>query len=51
MVDNNTDCLECRLISGFGLLGVGAYLYYQAKHRKKWENYTMRVLSAGKTNV
>lgn len=48
MTDNSNDCLECRLISGFGLIGVSAYIYYQAKHRKKWEVYTMKTLSAGK---
>lgn len=27
------DCLPCRLISGFGVIGMGAYIYSQAKHR------------------
>lgn len=48
MTEDSKDCLECRLISGFGLIGVSAYIYYQAKHRKKWENYTMKTISAGK---
>ncbi|XP_037806413.1 uncharacterized protein LOC119600324 [Lucilia sericata] len=47
MSDNSKDCLECRLISGFGLIGVSAYIYYQARHRKRWENYTMNIISAG----
>lgn len=47
MSEKINDCLECRLISGFGLLGISIYIYYQAKHRKKWENYSMKTISAG----
>lgn len=27
------DCMPCRLVSGFGVIGMGAYIYSQAKHR------------------
>jgi len=27
------DCLSCRLLSGFGVIGIGGYIYSQAKHR------------------
>lgn len=27
------DCLPCRLISGCGVIGMGAYVYSQGKHR------------------
>lgn len=42
------DCLSCRLISGFGIIGIGAYIYYQARHRKSLEKYTMNAISGGK---
>uniref|UniRef100_A0A1A9ZY40 Distal membrane-arm assembly complex protein 1-like domain-containing protein n=1 Tax=Glossina pallidipes TaxID=7398 RepID=A0A1A9ZY40_GLOPL len=41
------DCLECRLISGIGSIGVGLYLYYQSLQRKRLERYTMKTISAG----
>jgi len=47
-VSNEVDCLACRLISGIGLLGIGAYLLAQSKKRPKpLENYTMKSLAAG----
>ncbi|XP_034665965.1 uncharacterized protein LOC117899794 [Drosophila subobscura] len=48
--DNNSsevDCLGCRLVSGFGLIGIGFFLLAQAKRRSKpLENYTMKGLAA-----
>jgi len=29
----HNDCLPCRLASGFGVIGIGGYVYSQAKHR------------------
>ncbi|XP_037041259.1 uncharacterized protein LOC119077983 [Bradysia coprophila] len=29
----HNDCLPCRLVSGFGIIGIGGYIYSQAKHR------------------
>ncbi|XP_017119295.1 uncharacterized protein LOC108140807 [Drosophila elegans] len=46
-VSNEVDCVACRLISGIGLLGIGAYILAQAKKRPKpLENYTMKSLAA-----
>ncbi|XP_037732292.1 uncharacterized protein LOC119563119 [Drosophila subpulchrella] len=46
-VSNEVDCLACRLVSGIGLLGIGAYLLAQSKKRPKpLENYTMKSLAA-----
>lgn len=33
MTKRYEDCLPCRLVSGFGVIGMGAYIYSQAKHR------------------
>ncbi|XP_017481880.1 PREDICTED: uncharacterized protein LOC108370938 [Rhagoletis zephyria] len=46
-VDNTKDCLACRLISGFGLIAMGAYILSQSKNRRKIEMNTMRLLSGG----
>jgi len=47
-VSNEVDCLACRLISGIGLLGIGAYLLAQSKKRPKpLANYTIKGLAAG----
>ncbi|XP_022215952.2 uncharacterized protein LOC111069984 [Drosophila obscura] len=44
---SEVDCLGCRLVSGFGLIGIGVYLLAQAKRRSKpLENYTMKGLAA-----
>ncbi|XP_018785247.1 PREDICTED: uncharacterized protein LOC108966679 [Bactrocera latifrons] len=43
--DNQKDCLACRLISGFGLIAMGAYIFSQSKNRKKIEMNTMRLIS------
>ncbi|XP_011193447.1 uncharacterized protein LOC105219173 [Zeugodacus cucurbitae] len=43
--DNTKDCLACRLISGFGLIAMGAYIFSQSKNRKRLEMNTMRLIS------
>eukprot|EP00099_Drosophila_melanogaster_P028543 NP_732261.1 uncharacterized protein Dmel_CG31360 [Drosophila melanogaster] len=47
-VSNEVDCLACRLVSGLGLLGIGAFLLAQSKKRqaKPLENFTMKGLAA-----
>ncbi|KAJ6635142.1 hypothetical protein Bhyg_13725 [Pseudolycoriella hygida] len=30
---HSEDCLPCRLVSGSGVVGIGGYIYSQAKHR------------------
>ncbi|XP_017103783.1 uncharacterized protein [Drosophila bipectinata] len=46
-VSQEVDCLGCRLVSGFGLVGIGAYLLAQSKKRPKlYEQYTMKSLAA-----
>lgn len=46
-VSEELNCLACRLYSGFGLLGIGAYLLVQSKKRPKpLESYTMMSLAA-----
>ncbi|XP_037945459.1 uncharacterized protein LOC119677944 isoform X2 [Teleopsis dalmanni] len=42
------DCLPCRLVSGFGIIGIGTYLYTQANKRKGFHKNIMVVISAGK---
>ncbi|KAH8369479.1 hypothetical protein KR009_012093 [Drosophila setifemur] len=45
-VSQEVDCLGCRLVSGIGLLGIGAFLLAQSKKRPKpLENYTMKSLA------
>lgn len=46
--DSRKDCLACRLISGFGLIAMGAYIFSQSKNRKKIEMNTMRLISGSK---
>jgi len=29
------DCWPCRLVSGFGVIGIGAYLYYTGKKKMR----------------
>ncbi|RZF38887.1 hypothetical protein LSTR_LSTR017438 [Laodelphax striatellus] len=31
---NQTDCMPCRLISGFGVFGMGIYVHFQARYYK-----------------
>ncbi|EDW83776.2 uncharacterized protein Dwil_GK13494 [Drosophila willistoni] len=46
-VSESADCWACRLISGFGMMGIGAFLLAQAKRRNRpFENYTMKSLAA-----
>ncbi|XP_075145866.1 uncharacterized protein LOC142220565 [Haematobia irritans] len=47
MSGETEDCLSCRLISGFGIIGMGAYIYYQGKRRKPLERYAMNLMSTG----
>lgn len=41
------DCLECRLISGFGVIAIGFYIYSQAKRRSKIEANAIKIISGG----
>ncbi|KAH8388576.1 hypothetical protein KR093_010262 [Drosophila rubida] len=46
-ISEAADCVACRLISGFGMIGIGAFVLAQAKRRQApWENYTMKSLAA-----
>ncbi|XP_053949277.1 uncharacterized protein LOC129247929 [Anastrepha obliqua] len=44
-IDKSEDCLACRLISGFGLIAMGAYILSHSKNRRKIEMNAMRLLS------
>lgn len=47
-VSESADCVACRLISGFGMIGIGAFLLAQAKRRRSpVENYAMKSIAAG----
>lgn len=47
-VSEAADCFACRLISGFGMIGIGAFILAQAKRRRMpLENYTMKGIAAG----
>lgn len=35
IVEKRHDCLGCRLVSGFGVIGIGFYIYSQAKYSKR----------------
>ncbi|XP_016976572.1 uncharacterized protein LOC108042687 [Drosophila rhopaloa] len=46
-VSNEVDCVACRLVSGIGLLGIGAFLLAQSKRRPKpLESNIMKSLAA-----
>ncbi|XP_034489195.1 uncharacterized protein LOC117792959 [Drosophila innubila] len=46
-VSEAADCFACRLISGFGMIGIGAFILAQAKRRRSpLENYTMKSIAA-----
>ncbi|XP_043069149.1 uncharacterized protein [Drosophila bipectinata] len=46
-VSEELNCLACRLYSGLGMIGIGAYLLVQSKRRPKpLETYTMMSLAA-----
>lgn len=43
------DCLPCRLISGFGVIGIGLYLSHQGrKQTGKFSKYALLGLATGK---
>lgn len=43
------DCLGCRLVSGFGVIGIGIYIYSQAKHSPtKIARNSLYTIAAGK---
>ncbi|XP_032593629.1 uncharacterized protein LOC6563946 isoform X1 [Drosophila grimshawi] len=45
-VSESADCIACRLISGFGMIGIGAYLLSQAKRRRSpVEHYAMKSIA------
>lgn len=47
-VSESADCMACRLISGFGMMGIGAFVLAQAKRRNSpLEKYTMQSIAAG----
>lgn len=47
-VSESADCMACRLISGFGMMGIGAFVLAQAKRRNsQLEKYTMQSIAAG----
>ena len=45
--DSPIDCLPCRLVSGFGVIGIGAYIYVQARNKRKLDGAVMKLLAAG----
>ncbi|TDG49547.1 hypothetical protein AWZ03_004038 [Drosophila navojoa] len=46
-VSESVECVSCRLISGFGMLGIGAFLLSQAKRRRSpVEHYAMKSIAA-----
>ncbi|XP_064550470.1 uncharacterized protein LOC135436709 [Drosophila montana] len=46
-VSESADCVACRLISGFGMIGIGAFLLAQAKRRRSpVEHYAMKSIAA-----
>lgn len=45
------DCLGCRLVSGGGLIAAGAFIYYQASSKTKFNKTGMIIVSAGNINV
>lgn len=46
-VSESADCMACRLISGFGMMGIGAFVLAQAKRRKSpIEKFTMQSIAA-----
>uniref|UniRef100_A0A1I8NJR4 Distal membrane-arm assembly complex protein 1-like domain-containing protein n=1 Tax=Musca domestica TaxID=7370 RepID=A0A1I8NJR4_MUSDO len=45
MSNQTEDCLPCRLISGFGVMGMGAYIFHQAGRRKPMERNIMKIIS------
>lgn len=47
-VSESVECVSCRLISGFGMIGIGVFLLSQAKRRRSpVEHYAMKSIAAG----
>ncbi|ALC45728.1 CG31360 [Drosophila busckii] len=47
-VSESADCVACRLISGFGMMGIGGFILSQAKRRRSpLESITMKSIAAG----
>mgnify|MGYP004597516791 CR=1 FL=1 len=44
-MNSSQDCLECRLISGFGAMGMGAYIWSHAKNKRLLDANVMKVLA------
>lgn len=47
--ERHNDCLPCRLVSGFGLLGISTYISFEAAKRKTnhFGRYSMYGIAAG----
>ncbi|XP_017845809.1 uncharacterized protein LOC108602265 [Drosophila busckii] len=46
-VSESADCVACRLISGFGMMGIGGFILSQAKRRRSpLESITMKSIAA-----
>lgn len=45
---NPKDCLGCRLVSGFGILAIGGYVYFQAQKSKRFQKRIIQVIGGGK---
>lgn len=46
------DCLPCRLVSGFGVIGIGVYLYSTGtKQSNKISRAVLHTLALGKTSM
>lgn len=47
--DRGKDCLECRLVSGTGLIGAGTYVVIQSrKTDHKWGKLVMQLVGFGR---
>ena len=50
--NRDRDCLACRLVSGFGLIGAGAYVAHHSKQfSKKPGKAIMFSVASGTTNI
>lgn len=48
MNESTSSCIECQLISGFGIIGMGWYIFYQGKRRPTaFGRNTMYAISSG----
>lgn len=49
---HDEDCLACRLVSGFGVLGIGIYLYNTSiKQKSSLSRNGILLLSLGKLSI